>query len=46
MIARALPVAVGVAIMKYGLYQIDLFINRSLVYGGLTGLVLACTSAL
>jgi signal transduction histidine kinase len=36
----ALPVAVGVAIMKYGLYQIDPLINRSLVYGGLTAAVL------
>ncbi len=35
-----LPAAVGVAIMKYGLYQIDPLINRSLVYGGLTAAVL------
>ncbi len=39
-IVSALPVAVGVAIMKYGLYQIDPIINRSLVYGGLTAVVL------
>ena len=36
----ALPVAIGVAIMKNGLYQIDPLINRSLVYGGLTAAVL------
>ena len=37
----ALPVAMGVAILRYGLWQIDLFINRALVYGSLTGLLLA-----
>jgi hypothetical protein len=31
-----LPVAVGIAILKYGLYHLDIIINRALVYGILT----------
>jgi hypothetical protein len=30
------PIAVGFAVLKYSLYEIDLLINRTLVYGALT----------
>jgi hypothetical protein len=36
----AVPIAVGVAILKYRLYDIDIIINRALVYGPLTVMLL------
>jgi hypothetical protein len=40
-VAGLVPVAVGIAILRYRLYEIDLLIKRSIVYGGTTAAIAA-----
>ena len=39
LLIAGIPVGVGIAILRYRLYEIDIIINRTLVYGSLTALL-------
>jgi signal transduction histidine kinase len=44
--AAALPISIGIAVLKHRLYQIDVVINKTIVYGGLASFVTALYTGL
>jgi sensor histidine kinase YesM len=41
LVAPLVPTAVGIAVLHYRLYDIDILVNRTLVYGSLTAMLVA-----
>jgi hypothetical protein len=39
-VTPAIPISMGIAILRYRLYDIDILINRTLVYGSLTAMLM------
>lgn len=42
----AIPVSIGLAVTRYRLWQVDFFVNRALVYGALTAMLVAAYLAI
>jgi hypothetical protein len=45
LVALTIPVTIGIAVLRYRLYEINLIINRTLVYGGMTAILAALYAA-